>query len=46
MKVLVGHFGHEANTFAENNIGYDDFIGRGIWRGSYGKSGIILTPKC
>jgi microcystin degradation protein MlrC len=33
MKVLVGHFGHEANTFAENNIGYDDFIGRGIWLG-------------
>lgn len=33
MKVLVGHFGHEANTFAENKTGYEDFIGRGIWLG-------------
>lgn len=30
MKVLVGHFGHEANTFAENKTTYADFIGRGI----------------
>ena len=33
MKVLVGHFGHEANTFAENKTSYADFIGRGIWLG-------------
>ena len=33
MKVLVGHFGHEANTFAENKTSYEDFIGRGIWLG-------------
>lgn len=33
MKVLVGHFGHEANTFAENKTTYADFIGRGIWLG-------------
>ena len=30
MKVLIGHFGHEANTFAENKTTYADFIGRGI----------------
>ena len=30
MKVLIGHFGHEANTFAENKTSYADFIGRGI----------------
>ncbi|MBR2310332.1 MAG: M81 family metallopeptidase [Oscillospiraceae bacterium] len=33
MKVLIGHFGHEANTFAENKTSYADFIGRGIWIG-------------
>lgn len=33
MKVLIGHFGHEANTFAENKTTYQDFIGRGIWIG-------------
>lgn len=33
MKVLIGHFGHEANTFAENKTTYQDFIGRGIWLG-------------
>ena len=33
MKVLVGHFGHEANTFAENKTGYEEYIGRGIWLG-------------
>ena len=33
MKVLIGHFGHEANTFAEKKTTYQDFIGRGIWLG-------------
>ena len=33
MKILIGHFGHEANTFAENKTAYADFIGRGIWIG-------------
>ncbi len=33
MKVLIGHFGHEANTFAENKTTYEEFIGRGIWIG-------------
>lgn len=33
MKVLIGHFGHEANTFADNKTSYEDFIGRGIWLG-------------
>ena len=33
MKVLIGHFGHEANTFAENKTTYQDFVCRGIWFG-------------
>ena len=33
MKVIIGHFGHEANTFAENKTTYEDFIGRGIFIG-------------
>ena len=33
MKVLIGHFGHEANTFAENKTTYQDFVCRGIWLG-------------
>ncbi|MBQ9973367.1 MAG: M81 family metallopeptidase [Oscillospiraceae bacterium] len=33
MKVLIGHFGHEANTFAQNKTSYEDFIGRGIFIG-------------
>ncbi len=30
MKIIIGHFGHEANTFAENKTSYEEFIGRGI----------------
>lgn len=34
MKVLIGHFGHEANTFAEQVVDYEDYIGRGITFGA------------
>ena len=33
MKVIIGHFGHEANTFAENKTSYEEYIGRGIYIG-------------
>jgi len=30
MKVIIGHFGHEANTFAEHHADYEEYTGRGI----------------
>lgn len=30
MKVLIGHFGHEANTFAEKHATYEEYTGRGM----------------
>ncbi|MBR2615496.1 MAG: M81 family metallopeptidase [Clostridia bacterium] len=37
MKVLVGHWGHEANTFAEKPAEYDEYTSRGI---TFGKESI------
>ena len=33
MKVLIGHFGHEANTFAENMFTYEEYASRGMYTG-------------
>ena len=33
MKVLIGHFSHEANTFAEKPVTYEQYTGKGIFFG-------------
>lgn len=33
MKVLMGHFGHEANTFSSNKTSYEDYIAKGAFFG-------------
>lgn len=40
MRVIIGHWGHEANTFAEQMINFDRYTGRGI---TYGQDSIAAN---
>ena len=33
MKVLIGHFNHEANTFADGPVSFEQYTSRGAWFG-------------
>ena len=35
MNILIGHFGHEANTFAEKKADFESYTSRGIKLGDF-----------